>query len=249
MDMWKFYDITHHEHTLMNPTSDEKLGKLIELLHLDAQMPVIDIGCGKAEFLIRLAQTYEVEGVGIDRSPYTAADAKKRISKLSPDANITILEMDGADFRPESPQSFGLAACIGSSWIFGGHEGTLDALVDLVAPGGWIDGEPYWLQEPSEDYLRASGDERGVFSTHVGNVEAGERRGLSLVHTFVSDKDEWDRYQGLQWYAADQYARAHPEDPDLPELLERVAKEKQVYLRWGRDTLGWAIYVFRRPPA
>jgi hypothetical protein len=46
-----------------------------------------------------------------------------------------------------------------------------------------------------------------------------------------------------------EYARAERDDADLPELLERVAKEKSVYLRWGRDALGWAIYVFRCPPA
>ena len=33
---------------------------------------------------------------------------------------------------------------------------------------------------------------------------------------------------------------------DVPELVGRVAKERAAYLRWGRDTVGWAIYVFRR---
>jgi hypothetical protein len=80
-------------------------------------------------------------------------------------------------------------------------------------------------------------------------VEAAELRGLELVHTFVSSKDDWDQYEGLQWYATAEYARSHPDDPDLPELLERVAKAKVVYLRWGRDTLSWAMDVFRqRPP-
>ena len=117
-------------------------------------------------------------------------------------------------------------------------------------PGGWvIAGEPYWLQEPSEEYLTASGVTRDSFGTHPGNVEAGELRGLELVHTFVSSKDDWDQYEGLQWYATAEYARSHPDDPDLPELLERVAKAKVVYLRWGRDTLGWAIYVFRNRPS
>jgi hypothetical protein len=120
----------------------------------------------------------------------------------------------------------------------------------MVAPGGWvIVGEPYWLQEPSEEYLAASGCTGDAFGTHSGNVEAGELLGLDLVHTFVSSKDDWDQYEGLQWYATAEYARSHPDDPDLPELLERVAKAKAMYLRWGRDTVGWAMYIFRqRPP-
>mgnify|MGYP000630560790 CR=1 FL=1 len=112
-----------------------------------------------------------------------------------------------------------------------------------------IVGEPYWLQEPSEEYFAASGVTRNSFGTHSGNVESGELRGLELVHTFVSSKDDWDRYEGLQWHAMAEYARADRDDADLPELLERVAKEKSIYLRWGRDALGWAIYVFRCPPA
>jgi hypothetical protein len=131
--------------------------------------------------------------------------------------------------------------------VFGGHEGTLEALIGMVAPGGWvIAGEPYLLQEPSPEYVEASEDTLEGFGSHESNVAAGERRGLELVHTLVSSQDDWDVYEGLQWHATDAYARAHPDDPDLKALLERVAKGKSAYLRWGRDTLGWAIYVFRR---
>jgi hypothetical protein len=120
----------------------------------------------------------------------------------------------------------------------------------MVAFDGWvIVGEPYWLQEPSDEYLAALGVTRDAFGTHAGNVEAGELQALELVHTFVSSKDDWDQYEGLQWYATAAYARSHPDDPDLPELLERVAKAKLAYLRWGRDTLGWAMYVFRHQPS
>jgi hypothetical protein len=31
----------------------------------------------------------------------------------------------------------------------------------------------------------------------------------------------------------------------VPVLLERVRAGVDAYLRWGRATLGWAIYVFR----
>ena len=33
-------------------------------------------------------------------------------------------------------------------------------------------------------------------------------------------------------------------NPDNPELLKSF-RTKETYLRWGRETLGWAIYVFR----
>jgi SAM-dependent methyltransferase len=249
MDMWKFYEVTHRDHVICNPTSGEKLDHLVEQLRLPAGARVIDIACGKGEFLIRLAEAYAVNGLGIDLSPFFIAEARKRLEVRAPKAEVTFRQMDGAEFKPEEPHSFTVACCLGASWIYGGHAGTLDALTHMVAPGGWVvTGEPYWLQEPREEHLKVLGLPQDAFGTHIGNVEAGEKRGLDLVHTLVSNSDDWDRYQGLQWYASVEYARSHPDDPDLPDIVRRVGDEKAAYLRWGRDTIGWAIYVFRCPP-
>ena len=247
MDRWKFYYITHREHVVCNPTSEEKLARLVGLLRLAKGASVVDIASGKGEFLIRLAEAYGIRGIGIDLSPLFTADAQRRLEARAPDAEITFEEMDGADFKPDEPRSFALASCLGASWVFGGHAATLEALSTMVDPGGWVvAGEPYWLQEPPEAYLEASGVGRDDFGTHSGNAEAGEARGLELVHMFVSSQDDWDQYEGLQWYAAAEYARSHPDDQDLPDLMKRVAKERATYLNWGRETVGWAIYVFRK---
>jgi len=247
MDIWKFYDITHREHVICNPTSEEKLMRLVKLLHLPTGAQVVDIACGKGEFLIRLAEAYGARGVGIDISPFHVTDAKRRLATRASTADITFTQMNGADFRPDEPHKFDLASCIGASWVFGGHAETLETLIRMVKPGGWvIVGEPYWLQEPSEDYLKASGVARKDFGSHFANAEAGERLGLDLVHTIVSSPDDWDTYEGLQWYATAEYARSHPDDSDVAELVERVEKARATYLRWGRDTIGWAIYLFRQ---
>lgn len=246
MDTWKFYDITHREHVVCNPTSEEKLARLVGLLRLPAGAQVVDIACGKGEFLIRLAEVYGAQGKGIDISPFFIAEAKRRLEARAPSAGITFIQMDGADFQPDDPHGLDLASCIGASWVFGGHASTLDALTNMVKPGGWvIVGEPYWIREPCKDYLEASEVAREDFGSHFSNAEAGERRGLDLVHTMVSSQDDWDAYEGLQWYATAAYARSHPDDPDVAELVERVSEARAAYLRWGRDTLGWAIYMFK----
>ncbi len=246
MDTWKFFDITHREHLICNPTSVEKLARLVELLRLPPGSQVVDIACGKGEFLIRLAEAYGVCGMGIDISSFHIADAKRRLKARAPSADITFTQMNGSDFKPAEKHSLDLASCIGASWIFGGHGNTLDALTNMVKPGGWvIVGEPYWRQNPSKDYLAASGIAKQDFGSHASNATDGERRGLELVHTIVSSQDDWDTYEGLQWFATAEYFRTHPDDPDLAEVTDRVSKAKTAYLRWGRDTLGWAIYMFR----
>lgn len=246
MDTLKFYEITHREHVVCNPTSEEKLSYLVELLRLPTNAQVVDIACGKGEFLIRLAEAYGASGIGIDISPFYIADAKRRLKVRASSAGITFTQMNGVDFKPDQPCSLDLASCIGASWVFGGHANTLEALSSMVKPGGWvIVGEPYWKREPSEDYLEASGISREDFGSHSSNAEAGEQQGLNLVHTIVSSKDDWDRYEGLQWFATAEYSRSHPNDLDLTDVVERVSKAKAVYLRWGRDSLGWAIYMFK----
>lgn len=247
MDKWKFFDITHREHILCNPMDIKKLEGLITLLHLRPGARVVDIATGKGEFIIQLAERYCIEGVGIDLSPYCVADARRKHQKRVPDAHLRFLAMDGADYEPETPESLDLVACIGASWIFGGYRGTLKALIRMAARESWIVvGEPYWRQEPVGAYLEAIGDERGTYGTYFENVEVGQEHGLEVVYTLVSSQDDWDKYEGLQWYAAEEWASEHPEDPDVEDVLKRVREDKAAYLRWGRETLGWAIYVFKK---
>jgi hypothetical protein len=247
METWKFFDITHKEHIICNPSSLEKYQQLVNLLRLPDGAQVLEIAMGKGEFIIRLAEQYSVGGVGVDISPYCVRDARAKLAERVPQASITFLEMGGADYQPDKLESFDLTACMGASWIFEGHKGTLAALKAMTKPGGLIVvGEPYWLQEPDPAYLEAAGFGRDVFDTHHGNVQAGKDLGLTTLYTLVSNHDDWDVYEGLQWFASEQYALDHPDDPDVPELRRRMAEQKQEYLRWGRDTLGWALYLFRK---
>jgi hypothetical protein len=117
----------------------------------------------------------------------------------------------------------------------------------MTKPGGLIlAGEPYWIKEPDAAYLAAEEFTRGMFGTHHDNVLAGEAEGLLPLYTLVSNPDDWDRYEGLQWYSAEKFARENPDDADVKEILERIAHQRTDYLRWGRDTVGWAMYLFRK---
>ena len=247
MDTWKFFDVTHKEHVFCNPMSVEKIDELIGLLRLKPGSRVLEIACGKGEFLVRLAEHYGVAGIGVDISPYCIHDAKQKARERTPDADLEFIEMDAAAFQSEEPASFDLAVCLGASWIFDGHGGTLTALKEMTTPDGYIIvGEPFLMREPDQAHLDSIDWDPDAYTTHHGNVEIGEGLGLRLVYSIVSSHDDWDRYEGLQWYASHEYAHTHPDDADVPELLAEVERSKGIYLKWGRDTLGWAIYVFRK---
>ena len=258
MDTWTFYAITHADHVVLNPTSVARLDELVGLLDLPPAPRVLDIGCGTGELLVRLAEACgaaarpEVRGtgfrgVGVDASPQFMARCRDSAERRVPGAELELLLMDGADYEAQ-PGSFDLACCLGASWVFGGHRGTLQALARATRPGGQVlVGEPFWRAEPAAEYLAWSGMGAGDFASHAGNVAIGESEGLVPLLAWVSSAEDWDRYETLQWRAATRYAEASPDDPDVPELIERMARARHEYLAWGRDTLGWALYLFRRP--
>ena len=230
--------------------NEGKFDRLCRLFRLDRGARVLDIACGKGEFMIRLAELFGVVGVGVDISPYCIRDCLDKKRTRVPEADIKFIQMDGAAYKSEHSESFDLAMCIGASWVFSGYRGTLRALRKMARPGGLVAvGEPFWLKDPSEEYLKAEGMRREEFGTHSVNVKVGEEEGLVCLYTLVSNDDDWDHYETFQWWAVDDYVRTHPDDPDNPELLEKTRAGKESYLRWGRDTLSWAIYVFRKTKA
>jgi len=247
MDTWKYFGITHADHVVCNPTSAERLDELIGLLDLAPGADAWEAACGKGELLVRLAERFGIRGTGVDLSPYELPVARERAAKRAPTAALTFIEGDAAAHPPEAA-SVDLAVCLGASWIWSGHRGTLQALRSFVRPGGLVlVGEPYWRREPDPEYLAAAELAVDDFSTLHGNVGIAAEEGLTLVYALPSRNGDWDRYEFLQLRAAERYALAHPDDADVDELLARARRGSDAYLRWGRDTLGWSIYLFRAP--
>ena len=248
MDIWKYFAIGHEDHVVCNPLSEAKVDELVELLALPEGARILDIATGKAEFPGRAARRWNCEAVGVDISPPFGEDARAKGAAARLEARVELIEANGSEYGGE-PASFDAAVCLGASWIWGGHEGTLRALSAWTKPGGLVVvGEPFWRSAPSPEHLEAVEMSASDFDTHPGNVRTGLGLGLGLLHAIVSSEDDWARYEGYQWRAAERYAIRNPDDPDTPELLAKTRKGRDAYLRWGRDEFGWAVYLFRKDP-
>jgi SAM-dependent methyltransferase len=248
MDMWKYFGITHADHTVMNPLSEAKHAEVVERLCLPAGARLLDVACGKAELLCRIVERFDVTGTGLDASPITIEAARQNVALRGLDGRIELLHMDGAEYEPDPGAKLDVASCVGASWVFGGHRGTLEAMGTMVQPGGLVlVGEPFWRAEPDPEYLKQTGQGADHYGTHASNVQTGVDLGLSFLYAAVSNCDDWDRYEGLQYQAAERSAVAHPDDPDVEPLLRALHGNRDAYLKWGRDCLGWAMYLFRKP--
>ncbi len=255
MDMWFYYDVTHQLHTYCNPIAAQKVDELIRILDLQPNDRILDIACGFGQLLITLASKHEIQGIGVDASPYAIKAAHHRKQAHVPHADITFIHERGENYHLPSANDtdqntdprFDVVMCIGASWIWHGYEGTINALKNFCKPDGLIViGQPHWITEPSTAYLESQDFTRDEFHTLHENTTIAKANGLDLIYLTVSTQQDWDQYESLQVAALDRFARAEPNHPDLNEISQKVKQGYEDYLHWGRNTFGFATYILRK---
>lgn len=245
-DQLRFTTIAHRDHVFLNPLSGPKVDQVLSMLELPHGARVLDVGCGKGEMLVRLAGRWGARGVGLDPNPVFLADARRRAEARAPQAGLAFHEQPACDF-PAEPGSFDAALCVGSTEAYGGYRHALRALAGVVRPHGRIlVGERFWRRHPHPDYLEILGLGLDDLLDHPRNVRAGEEAGLVPICTAVSTEDEWNRYEGLYARAVEEHAGGHPEDPEAEAMWRRIRRHREAYEHWGRDTLGFGLYVFQK---
>lgn len=237
MDMWKYYGILHRFHAFMNPLSEHKFERIISVLDLSPGK-VVDIACGKAELLCRLAEAYDVTGIGIDISPWEVEDALKKVASRKLSERIEIREGDGNTLQIDA-NSLSAAFCIGATWIFGGLSGTLAHLCEWVKPGGVV--------VVGDAFRRAESSQEPGLNTHAENTAMGGDQGLTYLYSMGNTQSDWDHYTQLTNFSAQKYADENPDDPDVPELLATMAEDQRKYFEYERDAHGWGVYIFMKP--
>ena len=238
--------------TLFNsPISNEKADRIINLFGISSNNRVLDAGCGRGEFLIRVIEATGAYGLGIDiDSECTAAASTFAAERVPEDA----YEFRVANIQEEPLEagSFDMAMCIGSTHAFGtgdaGYPNTLQSLSRLVRPGGHLlIGEGYWKQPPALEYLQLIGEPVGIYRDHAANISFAEDHDFIAVYAACSNEDEWDHFEWSHRMKIERQAAEHPDDPTLTAKLKRSRQWRDGYLRWGRSTMGFGFYLFMKP--
>jgi SAM-dependent methyltransferase len=234
-----------------SPISSEKADRLVQLLELPLGGRALDAGCGIGEFLLRVVAHHRVNGVGVDQDLrcIAAAQANAAVRGL-----VSRCEFRAADVNAIEAGlgAFDLGICIGATHAFGAgdaaYPNAIERLKCLVQPDGYVlIGESYWKQEPAAEYLALIGEPVGVCRGHAGNISFAEERGLVPLYAAVSSDDEWDDFEWRHYMKIRCDAEANSGDPALAAKLTRVRHWRDGYLRWGRSTMGFGLYLFRVP--
>ncbi len=240
----RFHEISEANHHILNPFDEAKLMLLAELCHLREGMRLLDLACGKGELLARWAQRYKVIGVGVDLSAVFIEAANARAFELDIVGQMTFIEGDAADY-PQEHHQFDIVSCLGATWIGGGLVGTLNLMATALKPSGGllIVGEPYWLETPTPEAVAALGYPVESFATLEGTLDRFEANGLELIDMVLADSDNWDRHVASQWNTVHQWLRENPNVADAPVIREWMAKNRRDYLTYGRQTMGWGVFI------
>jgi precorrin-6B methylase 2 len=240
-----YFAVVESQHDIQNPTSADKIRLLGERLGLTSASTVLDVASGRAGPAIELASAFQCHVTCVERSEDFHTVAQRRVEEARLTHLIELSLMDAQDF-PFDQQRFDVAMCLGASFIWEGLPGTLQTLGGSVARGGSIVvGEPYWrtLPVPARDDIDPAWTVEYVDLS--GTAERFRAAGLEVVTLIDSSVDDWDRYESLHWLAGTEWLREHPSDPDAVEVRHRLDRDRDAYLRWQRELLGWAMFVGR----
>ena len=241
-----YYLVAEKGRRLINPTTTEQVLEMGRICRLENGSRVLDMGCGKGEPAMLLATTYGCHVTGVDFEPTFLGSARVRCKEMGVERNCQFIESVGARYRIP-PASFDLAMCLGASFIYDDFETTVRTLAGgLKADGYLVVGEPYWKDPaPPTEYLKREGIGPDQYATLTQNIERLREWGFEPVGLLDATLEGWDSYESHHWEAVDRWRRENPGHPKVKEVVQRMERERETYLRWGREVLGWAIFIMR----
>jgi SAM-dependent methyltransferase len=241
----RHHEIAEANHRILNPFTEEKLMLLGTVCRLQPGQRLLDLACGKGELLGRWAQAFGIRGHGIDLSKVFLTAARARAEALGVAAQVTFEEGDAGKAALEEG-AFDVVSCIGATWIGGGLLGTLALMRRALRPGGLLlVGEPFWTSEPPPEAYEALHVRPDAFTSLPGTCERLASGGVTLVEMVLADQDSWDRYVAGQWWTIDEWLRANPGHPEAGAMRTFLEDARSSYLRFGRQYLGWGVFVGR----
>ncbi len=245
----RFHEIAESRHHILNPLAESKLRLLGEICRMTPGMRQLDLACGKGELLASWSVAYGLHGVGVDISKVFLDAARARADELAVSDRIRFVEADAGTYEDES-DAYDIVSCLGATWIGGGLAGTLDLMRRPLRPGGLaLVGECYWITPPPPQAYDSLQVPEGSFGSLADTEERFDAAGFELLEMVLANQDDWDRYVASQWWTLSDWLRANPSDPDHAAVRDFLTRARRSHLEYGRQYLGWGVFVLRQKEA
>lgn len=239
MEINELVSISQGPLAIMNPTSPEKVLAAGRAAGLREGFRVVETGCGNGTILSLWGREYGISGVGIEARVDACGRAEQAFLEVGLGDRVSVRCMDARKYVPDEP--FDCAASIGASHIWGGFEATLDALLGMVDDEGVIIiGDRCWRSDrvPPE-FAREWPD----VLTGYEILDTVREVGLDVATVIHSSEDDWDRYESGIWQALLAWLRDRPDHPERDFVIDYLHRLQDEYFGYGREYMGWAIYV------
>jgi cyclopropane fatty-acyl-phospholipid synthase-like methyltransferase len=216
---------------ILNPVHPDKIRTLGTRIRLQPDQVVLDVGAGRCGPARILARDFGVRIVAVEPYEPFLNDARERVAAAGLTDRFEFVQSAGAEFDIE-PDRYDAAMCIGASWAFGGHEGTLRALAAGVRRGGHVvTGEGYAV----------AGDSSFEGQTLEWVLETFAATGLRVVSLIRPSVDDYDTYYSVQATSLLDWLEANGADHEVSGW------QRDAVNRFAEVNFGWALIAGRKP--
>lgn len=209
----------------------------------------LDIGCGNGVVSAQVAEALGLVVTAVEYDPAMAELARSRLGASPASDRLTVIQGQAGPVLVQS-QPWDLIVALGTTDPVG--DGTRDPCAMLTGlrrclrPGGWLLwGDLVWLAEPSAP-LRQIIELSGTYTDNAGWQAAAVDAGLEVVFAHLSTQDDWNAYGQAMDTAVRTWLAANASHPDAPTIRQR-ADQITMMMDFGRGTLGFGLYLLRRP--
>lgn len=226
--------------TFNAPLSIERADRLARELAARRPATVVDLGCGWGEFLLRvLAAAPEASGTGVDTHAADLARAREAASERCLGDRVVFVEGSATDYAHEAD----VLISIGAYQAFGTIPEAMTALRGRLRPGGrLLLGAEYWQRPPTDAELAHMWEGISVddCTDLPGLVDMATTAGLRPLRIETATRGEWEEFESAYGAELEAWLLDHPDHPDADDVLTKVDKHRDIWLRGHRDVMGFA---------
>lgn len=247
--MQDFYDIASAGQNMDVPLTQAHLLQLARMCDVNSGTRVLDLACGKGEMLVQWAREFDLQGTGVDENEAAIDVAQHRAGELEVWSQVHFVVAEVLEY-PQAFHQYNIVSLL-SATVTG------VSLVEMItlmrealkteAGGLLLVGDMFWQKEPTPEVCQALGVERDWLHTMSSLLAQFNAAGVELMDMLIPSTADWDAYYTQQWRGCLAWLRDNPEHEDAPALREWLHRNRQNYLNYERDFLGWGVFVLSVP--